>query len=81
MSKLKDNAKLGIPIIGSNFLLPIDDENLIKAQEKFGETCKIEVVIGTQVIFAELARNQGVCFGDGDTYHFRLTKKKSQTKL
>jgi hypothetical protein len=50
-----------------------NDENLKKVREKYGKTHKIEAVLGTRPILAMLASNQSVVWGDGKTYHFRLT--------
>ena len=50
-----------------------DDENLKKVHEKYGKTHTIEVVKGTKVVLAKLAKNQSVCWGDGESYHFLLT--------
>ena len=53
--------------------LSADDENLKKVREKYGKTHTIEAVKGTKVEMAKLAKNQSVCWGDGESYHFRLT--------
>lgn len=50
------------------------DPNLIKVKEKFGKTHKIEAVLGTSPKLKFLQPNQSVCWGDGENYHFRLTK-------
>lgn len=65
---------LGIPVIGSSFFLSENDENLKKVREKYGQTHAIEAIKGTKIIMAKLAKNQSVCWGDGESYHFRLTK-------
>ena len=66
-------AKLGMPVVGSSLFLSADDENLKKVREKYGKTHKIEAVKGTKVVMAKLAKGQSVCWGDGESYHFRLT--------
>jgi hypothetical protein len=63
-------------VIGSNFKLSDDDENVIKVRERHGKTHHIEAVIGTQPILDRLSKGQSVCWGDGKTYHFRLTPKE-----
>ena len=68
-----ETAQLGISVVGSSFFLSADDENLKKVREKYGKTHTIEAVKGTQVVLAKLAKNQSVCWGDGESYHFRLT--------
>ena len=68
-----ETAQLGIPIVGSSLFLSADDENLKQVREKYGKTHIIEAVKGTKVIMAKLAKNQSVCWGDGESYHFRLT--------
>jgi len=69
-----ETAQLGIPVVGSSLFLSADDENLKKVREKYGKTHTIEAVKGTKVVMAKLAKNQSVCWGDGDSYHFRLTE-------
>ena len=66
-------AQLGISVVGSSLFLSADDENLKKVREKYGKTHTIEAVKGTKVVMAKLAKNQSVCWGDGESYHFRLT--------
>ncbi len=68
-----ETAQLGIPVVGSSLFLSADDENLKKVREKYGKTHTIEAVKGTKVVMAKLAKNQSVCWGDGESYHFRLT--------
>ena len=68
-----ETAQLGISVFGSSFFLSADDENLKKVREKYGKTHTIEAVKGTKVEMAKLAKNQSVCWGDGESYHFRLT--------
>lgn len=63
-----------MPIIGSNKVLSMDDLNVLDVAFKFGKTHKIEAVAGTKVVMSKLKNNQSVVFGDGATYHFRLTK-------
>lgn len=66
-------AQLGISVVGNSLFLSADDENLKKVREKYGKTHTIEVVKGTKVVMAKLAKNQSVFYGDGESYHFRLT--------
>lgn len=56
-------------------ILPFDDDNLKKVTAKYGKTHTIEAVKGTKVILSELNDGQSICWGDGETYHFRLTIK------
>ena len=60
-------------ILDSRMVLSADDENVKKVREKYGKTHTIEAVKGTKVEMAKLAKNQSVCWGDGESYHFRLT--------
>lgn len=55
--------------------LPDDDPNLIKVRAKYGQTHTIEAIKGTKINLQKLNKNQSVCWGDGETYHFRLTTK------
>lgn len=59
---------------GTVIILPETDENLIKVKSKHGKTHKIEAVLGTKPNLTLLQPNQSVCWGDGESYHFRLTK-------
>jgi hypothetical protein len=65
--------KIRSELLASSFFLSADDENLKKVREKYGKTHTIEAVKGTKVEMAKLAKNQSVCWGDGESYHFRLT--------
>jgi hypothetical protein len=68
-----ETAQLGTPVVGSSLFLSDNDENLKKVREKYGKTHTIEAVKGTKVVMSKLAKNQSVCWGDGESYHFRLT--------
>lgn len=65
--------KIRSELSASSLFLSADDENLKKVREKYGKTHTIEAVKGTKVVLAKLAKNQSVCWGDGESYHFRLT--------
>ena len=65
--------KIRSELLASSLVLSADDENLKKVREKYGKTHTIEAVKGTKVEMAKLAKNQSVCWGDGESYHFRLT--------
>lgn len=54
--------------------LPDDDKNMIQVKEIYGKTHKIEAVLGTHVTLDDLGPGQSICWGDGETFHFRLTK-------
>ena len=74
VNKLKAKIiKIRSELSASSFFLSADDENLKKVREKYGKTHTIEAVKGTKVEMAKLAKNQSVCWGDGESYHFRLT--------
>jgi len=60
---------------GSDFNISDDDPNLIKVISKHGATHRIEAIFGTRPDLGKLKKNQSVCWGDGKTYHFRLTLK------
>lgn len=62
-------------IKGTNLHLPADDKNLVNVTERYGETHTIEAVLGTTGELEDLEDNQSVCWGDGKSYHFLLTKK------
>lgn len=53
-----------------------NDVNWLKVNERCGATHHIEKVMGTEVDLTKLKDNQSVCWGDGETYHFRLTEKR-----
>lgn len=53
-----------------------NDVNWLKVNECWGKTHHIEKVWGTTVEMSSLKDNQSVCWGDGETYHFRLTEKR-----
>lgn len=74
LTSLLAECETGIPIIGSNLFLSPDDENLIKVIEKHGKTHKIEAISGTDIDLTLLRDNQSCCWGDGEFYHFILTK-------
>lgn len=59
---------------GTVINLPEDDNNLLRTKELYGNTHKIEAVLGLRVHLPDLKTNQSVVFGDGESYHFRLTK-------
>ena len=42
--------------------------------ERWGKEYDITKVTGTEVVLSNLKSNQAVCYGDGKTYHFVLTK-------
>lgn len=63
-----------LPILGSNLFLAPDDPNVKKALDRYGQTHSIEAVKGTSPLLSKLKENQSVIWGDGETYHFRLTK-------
>jgi len=43
--------------------------------DKWGRDYYITKAMGTEVVLSTLKENQAVCYGDGKTYHFVLTKK------
>lgn len=45
-----------------------------KMEDKFGKTHTYERIMGVQPKLSELGITQSVCYGDGKTYHWRLTK-------
>lgn len=52
-----------------------EDDNYKRVFEKYGETHLIEKRMGTSVDITKLKDNESVCWGDGVSYHFLLTKK------
>lgn len=54
----------------------LGDNNYKRAFAKYGKTHEIEKVMGTRVDITKLKDNQSVIWGDGETYHFRLTTHK-----
>ena len=63
-------------IKGSRLFIKQSDKNLKRVREKFGENHIIEAVIGTSPNLSLLKNNQSTCWGDGENYHFKLTKKE-----
>lgn len=64
-----------ISIIGTDSFLSTSDANYVKVNERWGKTHTIEAVDGVEPLLITLKPNQCVCWGDGATYHFRLTEK------
>lgn len=62
-------------VIGSRIEIPNTDENVIRVNELYGKTHKIQAVKGVNVDLRNLSSGESVCYGDGKTYHFLLTKK------
>lgn len=60
-------------------LFPADYEaikkNFVGIWQKYGETHTITARLGLKVDLRKLAPNESVCYGDGETFHFLLTKK------
>lgn len=49
--------------------------DIAKMDAKYGKTHTYERVMGVSPKLTQLLSNQSVCYGDGKTYHWRLTKK------
>ena len=58
-----------------------EDEDYKRVYDKYGNTHEIEKVDGTVARIMDLDDDQEVCWGDGKTYHFLLTKKRSKCSL
>ena len=54
-------------------------QNQLLVEQKYGKTHHIKKVFGTHVDLRNLEKNQSVCWGDGETYHWLLTKKEDET--
>lgn len=52
-----------------------DIEIMADVVQKWGNTHDIQKVWGTRVVLSDLPEGVSVCYGDGETYHFQLTKK------
>lgn len=63
-----------IPIKGSTLFILSSDPNWVHVQSMYGKTHNIEPVLGVQPDLRLLKNNQSVVWGDGATYHFRMTK-------
>lgn len=63
-----------IQISGSSLFIQTSDKNWIRVQRLYGSTHNVEPVLGVKPDLRLLADNQSICWGDGKTYHFRLTK-------
>lgn len=71
-----DDANIGDSFIevqpnGDKLIFNEIDEWIFKSE--YGKIHTVESVKGTKVIMAKLSKNQSVCWGDGESYHFRLT--------
>jgi hypothetical protein len=75
------NENPGIPVVGSSLVLPADDPTYLNAKERFGATHKIEVYAGTTPLLSALKPDQTVCWGDGKSYHFRLTENPIKSEV
>ncbi len=53
----------------------MEQEGYNKIFKKYNKTHDIEKVPGTSVRMQDLNDDQSVCWGDGKTYHYLLTKK------
>jgi hypothetical protein len=56
----------------------IEKEAWESVRKRWSATHTIEKVMGTEVTLSDLEDNQSVCYGDGKTFHFRLTKINNQ---
>ena len=53
-------------------------QNELLVQHKWSKTHHIEKVWGTDVILKNLKPNESVVWGDGETYHWKLTEKTKE---
>lgn len=65
-------------LIGSNLEIPDTDASVIAVKAKYGTTHKIEAVLGVNPKLSKLQSNQSVVWGDGVSFHFRLTKWQNE---
>ncbi|MDP8171524.1 hypothetical protein QJU96_09550 [Pasteurella skyensis] len=69
-----------IKIEGTNFFLSVNDPDVKKVVEKYGDTHVIKARKGCEVRLDELEDNESVVCGDGENYHFVLTPKEAILK-
>ena len=62
-------------IVSNTLTLADDNKDLIEVTERYGAAYHIEAVNGTTPSIDKLPLNQRVVYGDGDKYHFLLTKR------
>ena len=67
--------QLSLGSVSDILTLADDNEDLIDVSKRYAHQYTIEAVKGTTPDLTKLASNQRVVYGDGDEYHFRLTKK------
>ena len=53
-------------------------QNEILVRQKYSKTHHIKKVFGTDVDLYNLEPNESVVFGDGQTYHYKLTEKTKE---
>jgi hypothetical protein len=64
-----------IKIEGSDLFIDDTHADYIKVMEMYGATHDVTPVIGTQPDLRRLKSNESVVWGDGKTFHFKLTKR------
>ena len=55
-----------------------EDIRFNRIQARYGKTHYIKKIPGTVCDLYTLKDNQSVCFGDGQTYYFRLTERANK---
>jgi hypothetical protein len=71
----KINEMLANPVENRVSLQKAEDEDYKKVYEKYGKTHLIEKRMGTKIDMTKLKDDESVCWGDGKSYHYLLTKK------
>lgn len=76
----KAAANLGIPVRGTPFFIPATHKDVIQVRERWGSTHTIEAIKGTKCELWRLKKGESTVWGDGETFHFILTKKDAPTQ-
>ncbi len=63
-----------ISVEGSGMLIKDTHPAYVQAFALYGKTHRITPVIGTRADLRKLKPNESIIWGDGRTFHFRLTK-------
>jgi hypothetical protein len=71
---ISDDPKMSVHIKNA-FNAGLEASPFESVFNKYGDTHFIEKIKGTNCDFSNYKSNQSSCYGDGKTYHFKLTRK------
>lgn len=58
-----------------------EEKDRLKIKRLYGKTHKITKIMSTKIYLGNLGDNQSVCYGDGETYSWLLTRKNTHRKI